>query len=88
MYLSCREDGLHRSGVAIVLDKVTNKSLMEWEPVNNRIIRVRPYPKYTKTSTLQCYAPTDDSLEENKDEFYSQLQNVLSSVQSLISTLS
>ncbi|GFR96212.1 craniofacial development protein 2-like [Elysia marginata] len=80
MYYSCREDGLHIGGVAKVLDKVRNKSLLEWEPVNDRIIRVRLYSKYTETTIVQCYAPAEVSLEENKDEFYLHLQGILTTV--------
>ncbi|GFR79742.1 craniofacial development protein 2-like [Elysia marginata] len=69
MYYFCREDGLQRRGVAIVLGKVTNKSLREWDPANDRIVRVRLYSKYTKTTILQCYALTEDSLEEGFDFF-------------------
>ncbi|GFR88585.1 craniofacial development protein 2-like [Elysia marginata] len=29
MYYSCRDDGLHRGSVALILDRRTNKSLME-----------------------------------------------------------
>ncbi|GFS23317.1 craniofacial development protein 2 [Elysia marginata] len=80
MGYSCREDGLHRGGGATVLDKVIIKSLMDWEPVKDRVIRVRLYSKFTKTTIVQCYAPTEDSLKEDKDEFSSQLLGVLTSV--------
>ena len=80
MYYSGREDGQHRQGVGIILDKEANKSLMEWEPVNNRIIRARLYSKFTKMTIVQCYAPTEEADDAEKDEFYAQLQGVLESV--------
>ena len=53
MYYSGREDGQHRQGVGLVLDKEASKSLMEWEPINHRIIRARFYSKFTKTTIVQ-----------------------------------
>ncbi|GFS19819.1 craniofacial development protein 2 [Elysia marginata] len=73
MYYSCRDDGSHIGGVALILDRKTNKSLMEWEPINHRIIRARLYSRFTKLTIVQCYAPTDNE----KDEFYSKVQEVL-----------
>ena len=80
IYYSGREDGLHRSGVGIVLDKNTNKSLMEWEPVDHRILRVRFFSRFSKLTIIQCYAPTEDSPEDDKNEFYEKLQVVMSKV--------
>ena len=53
---------------------------MEWEPVSHRIIRARFYSRFTKTTIIQCYSPTEDADDEDKDEFYTQLQGVLLAV--------
>ena len=38
---SGREDDLHHEGVAIIMKKGMEKYLMEWKPVNSRIIQAR-----------------------------------------------
>ena len=68
--------GLHQEGVGI-MDKKSRRSLMGWEPVNERIIRARFYSKFAKTTVIQCYAPTELATEEEKDIFYGQLQDEL-----------
>ena len=50
MYYSGRGDDQHRQGVGLLLDKEASRCLMEWEPVNHRIIRVRFYSRFTKTT--------------------------------------
>ena len=52
------------------------KCLMEWVPVNSRIIRTR----LTKMTIIQCYAPTEEADIEDKEEFYSKLQEQLPKV--------
>ena len=74
MLYSGREDGQHHEGVGIAIEKETAKSLLEWEPISPRIIRARFYSKFTKTTVLQCYAPTEQAEEEDKELFYSCLQ--------------
>ena len=72
---SGREDNQHREGVAIILRKgVAAKSLLEWKPINNRMIKIRLQGKQINTIFIQCYSPTNDSEEEAKDEFYDQLK--------------
>uniref|UniRef100_A0A0B7AZX4 Uncharacterized protein n=1 Tax=Arion vulgaris TaxID=1028688 RepID=A0A0B7AZX4_9EUPU len=68
------EDNPHDAGVALLLTKETTKSLMEWEPVSNRIISARFEYRYQKTYIIMCYAPTNRTEEEEKDYLYSQLQ--------------
>ncbi|GFR75443.1 craniofacial development protein 2-like [Elysia marginata] len=78
IYYSPRDDGLHREGVALVFDRETNKNLMEWEPINHRTIRARLYSRFAKLTTVQCYAPTEAAADDEKDKFYSKLQEILS----------
>ena len=56
------------------MDKTSAKSRSEWEPINSRIIRARVYSKFVKTTVLQCYAPTEQAEEEDKEDFYRCLQ--------------
>ncbi|XP_048759375.2 craniofacial development protein 2-like [Ostrea edulis] len=74
---SGREDGKHHEGVAFILKKGIEKTLMEWKPVNSRLIIARFKGKLINMTLFQCYAPTNDSSEESKDAFYEQIQNEL-----------
>ena len=53
-----REDGVHRSGVARMMSKHAEASLMEWQPINDQIIMARFYSKYIKLTIIHTYAPT------------------------------
>jgi hypothetical protein len=74
------EDDEHRNGVGLLLTKKASRSLMEWEPISERILKARFYSKFRKVSIIQCYAPTNAADQEAKTDFYEHLQNVLDGV--------
>ena len=77
---SRRDDDNHREGVCMLMSKHATASLMEWTPISERVIQARFYSKYIKLTLFHIYAPTEDTAEQIKDEFYERLQDVLDSV--------
>ena len=57
-------------------NQTSARSLMEWEPISDRLIRARFSSNYCNLTILQCYAPTSEAEEDVKDDFYEQLQRV------------
>lgn len=49
---SGREDDIHEQGVAIILKKGLEKTLMEWKPINSRLMSVRLRGKQINISLL------------------------------------
>ena len=70
----------HERGVGFILLKDVARSLLEWEPVSERIIRARFNSRWQEVTVIQCYAPTNEATEEAKDDFYEELQAVMEKV--------
>ena len=66
--------------MGLKLDKVTEKALLYWRPINERILLTRYDSKYSKLSIIQCYAPTNDAEEEEKENVYKELQAITSTI--------
>ena len=73
------DDEVRQGGVAIMISTRAKRALMEWTPISKRIIKARFYPESKKLTVIQAYAPTNDVMDEEKDEFYNQLQDMISS---------
>ena len=71
---SGRADDHHSRGVGIITTREVHKSLLEWKPISERIIKARYNSKFAKLSVIVCYAPTEDAEDEEKDTFYDELQ--------------
>ena len=49
------DDELHREGVAIILKKGADRSLLEWKPIYSRLIKARRKGRQNKLTLIQCY---------------------------------
>ena len=71
------DEELHEGGVAIMMSQQVVKSLMEWTPINKRIITARFYTRYRRMTVIQVYAPHNEREDEEKEQFYQELQETL-----------
>ena len=65
---SGRNDNQNNEGVAVILKKRMEKCLMEWKPINSRLMKIRMKGKHINITIIQCYALTNDSGKESKDQ--------------------
>ena len=61
IFYSGRTDNLHRGGVAVIVTRKVENTLLEWKPVNDRLMKVRFNSKLT---IIACYAQTEEAEEE------------------------
>ena len=54
----------HSNGVAIIVNRVVEKAILEWKPINDRLLKVRFNSKFVRMTVSVCYATTEDAEEE------------------------
>lgn len=70
----------HTRGVALIISKEKVNTMLDWEPLSDRLMRARFNSKHCKLTIIQCYAPTNEAEEKDKDDWYEQLQQIVSQV--------
>ena len=75
---SGKEEGIHEEGVAIILSKRAQRTLRGWEAHGSRLLLASfsSSNRGININILQLYAPTNAASEEDKEEFYDQLQRI------------
>lgn len=73
------DNAIHSEGVAIIISKEAQRTLIGWEPVSPRIItsRFRTTLKRISLNIIQFYTPTNDADEETKEELYQLLEKTI-----------
>ena len=76
------EDAPHTEGVAFMLNKDAQKALIGWEAKGSRLITAtfKTSQKKINMNLILGYAPTNNSPDESKNDFYEQLETVLNSL--------
>ncbi|KIH43775.1 endonuclease/exonuclease/phosphatase family protein [Ancylostoma duodenale] len=69
----------HMEGVGFALDRKTCDSVIVFQPVSSRIA-VLTLEGTIRTHIVAVYAPTEITADSSKDQFYSQLQQVIDSL--------
>ena len=77
---SGRKDGIHREGVGFCISNKVYRAVESFNPVNERIAHIRINCQWFKLSMIVTYAPTEESEEDQKDEFYEILQTVIEKI--------
>ena len=77
LYSGTADGEQHRDGVGILLSPLAKKSLMEWEPISERIITARLKTKVKNVLVVQCYVPTEVAEITDNLDFYCKLQEIL-----------
>ena len=59
------------------MSKDMRRTLIEWNPINSRLMKAIFNSKNTKLTVIVSFAPTSTSDEEDKDAFCEQLQTAV-----------
>ena len=78
---SGREDEIHREGVALCISPRAQRALIEYKPINERLLKARFRGKWFHLTVIAAYAPTEDGEEREKDRMYGDLQDLVDGTQ-------
>jgi exonuclease III len=73
LFYSGPKERTGRYGTGFIVNAKTRKSLLSFEPLSDRLCKLRLRGKFRNLTLLSTYAPTEDSPATMKDEFYDQL---------------
>ena len=79
-FLAIIKDDIHRAGVGFCISNKTYRAVESFNPINERLAHIRISCKWFKMPIVVAYAPTEESEEDQKDEFYETLQTVIEKI--------
>ena len=73
----CGQESLRRNGVAIIVNKTVWNTVFRCSLKNDKMISVHFQGKRFKITVIQGYAPTSNTEEDEVEQFYEDLQDLL-----------
>ena len=70
-------DTQHHQGVAFLVHKEKTASIISCTPVSSRLITIRIAASPMNITVIQVYAPTSSHEDEEVEEFYEQIENII-----------
>ncbi|CAH2248819.1 Hypothetical predicted protein [Pelobates cultripes] len=69
----CGQESRRRYGVAIIVNHRVGKAVLDYNPINDRMISIRIEGKPFNITVIQVYAPTMDAEEAEIVHFYEEI---------------
>ena len=73
----CGQESLRRNGLALIVNKRAQNSILGCSLKNDRMISVCFQGKPCNITVIQVYAPTSNAEEAEVEQFYEELQELL-----------
>lgn len=67
-------------GTGFMIHKSLRQTVLKFDPISDRICKLRLRGKYRKISIVNVHAPTNDKTDEIKEKFYENLREIISSI--------
>lgn len=77
-YSGNQTDSIH--GVAVIIPKKLQLSVLDYRPINSRILTLKINAKPCNINLVQVYAPTTNSSEDEITEFYHQPERIVQGI--------
>ena len=71
LYTGAEKQG--EKGVGLIIKRSMENSIIDFEPISSRLCKVRSKGKFYNTTVVNAYAPTESAKEEEKEQFYEDL---------------
>jgi exonuclease III len=83
IYYSCHNK-IHQFGTGFVVNKNMKHLVMDFQPINMRLCKLRLGGKFYNYSIFSAHAPTEDKDANEKYTFYDRLEKEYKNAQSMI----
>ena len=80
-YFYTSGNGICRSnGVGFLINKSIIETIQEFNPISDRLATITLQSKHNKVTIIQAYFPTSSSDEDEVDDLYMNIENILNSI--------